>query len=251
MDCDLTEAKEYFKDNILPLKSQIDDYNLVYIGGIGVGKSTIIKATKEIFDEFEPQIIHEYLEANPELGQTLLSAFINKEISPITFQNAILDIYEKQLKNKKKSKITIYERIPDDNLTIFSNLSYFQNELTISSFNDLYLRTIELDKKYYLPSYLVKNAKFTKIISPGITDLISLVLQIIKDDILNGVKYRIIGLSANLDICKLHIHRRNRKDENKYSDTYLNSIIKTYDNLYNILENDYNINLLNIGRFIN
>lgn len=249
----LNEAIEYFNENILPIIDKIEDYNIVYIGGIGTGKSTIIKIITEIFKDLKPQIIHEYLEANKELGETLLSAFINKQISPTTFQHAILDIYENQLKNIHKSKITIYERIPDDNLTIFTNLSCKNNELSFSSFNDLYLRTIELDKKYSLPSYLNKSSttKFIKIVSTGILDLTLLSLKIIKDDILSGVKCRIIGLSANLDICKFHIRRRNRKDENKYSDEYLNSIIKTYNNLYSLIEKeDYNINLLNIGQFV-
>lgn len=279
---DLTEVIEYYNENILPILDKINDYKLIYIGGIGVGKSTIIKIILEIFKDLKPRVIHEYLEANKELGETLLSAFIKKQISPTTFQHAILDIYEEQLENiynknenvneninksisvtsmrnkendkNENVKLTIYERIPDDNLTIFSNLSCKNNEISLSSFNDLYLRTIELDKKYSLPSYLIKSptTKFIKITSTGILDLTLLTLQIIKNDILSGTKCRIIGLSANIDICKFHIRRRHRKDENKYSDEYLNSIVKTYNNLYSVIEkNNYNINLLNIGQFVN
>ena len=254
---DLTEASNYIKSNILPNVDKIINYNCAIIGCIGCGKTTILKNLIELFKELKPNIINEYLEADKNLGPLMLSGFINKTISPLTFQSVILDICENEMKkinknvDKNISKITFYERIPDDNLAIFTNLSFKNKELSEKEFEVIYSRTIELDNKFNIPSYLNKNAKFKKIVSTDILDSILIILQTIYNDIMTGVKNRIIGLSVSLEICKLRIKRRNRENENKYSDEYLESIIKAYENIYNVISNDnYNINLFNIGKFV-
>jgi len=256
----LDEATEYFNENILPLLPEIIQnsikYQLVITGCIGSGKTTLLKQLIKLFKDFNPIIINEYLEANKTLGPSILSGFINKEISSLTMQNCILDIYENELKNIKitnvNSGIIFYERIPDDNLAVFSNLAYSSRELTSREFNVLFTRTIDIDKKYNIPSYINKNSEFKRIVSTDLLDSILIILQTIKDDIKHGVKSRIIGLSASLEICKLRIKRRKRNDEDKYDDKYLQGIINTYNNIYNLIEkgnDNYKITLYTIGRF--
>lgn len=260
-----TEAINYFINNILPLKDKFMKlkYQLVITGCIGSGKTTLLENLVKIFrndnnshesfglNEFEPTIVKEYLEANKKLGPIILSEFINKTISPLTTQNAILDIYENQLKELQKSNITFYERIPDDNLTVFTNLAFKNRDLTNDEFIVLYKRTIEIDEKYNIPSYICKNSKFKKIISTDLLDRIMIILNTIKNDVETGINSRIIGLSTDLESCKIRIKRRSRENEDKYSDEYLNNIIETYDKIYTIIKNDnYEITLFNIGQFI-
>jgi deoxyadenosine/deoxycytidine kinase len=258
------EAFEYFNNNILPFQDKICNYQLVITGCIGSGKTTLLNKLIEIFQPFNPKIVHEYLEVDNVLGSMILSSFINKTISPLTMQNCILDIYENQLKhteiftsdddnyvNSLSNKFTFYERIPDDNLSIFTNLSYKNNEINENEFNVLYKRTLRMNEDYNLPSYINHKSKFKKIVSTDLLDSILIILETIHDDIVHGINSRIIGLSVSLEICKLRIRRRNRADEDKYSDEYLLSIINTYNNIYQELEkDDYNINPLNIGRFV-
>jgi len=249
------EVDRYFHDHLLPLKDKIMKmhYKLVITGCVGSGKTTIISNLYELFEEFNPVMIKEYLEANKTLGPLILSEFINGTISPLTTQNAILDIYENQLKGLKLEDhgIILYERIPDDNLTVFANLACKDNGLNDDEFKVLYSRTVDIDKKYGIPSYILRTAEFKKINSSDLIDTVSIILSIIHDDIINGVSSRIIGISVCLEACKLRVKRRGRTDEDKYQDDYLNGIIKTYDNIYNVIEkDDYNISLFNIGRFI-
>ena len=115
----------------------------------------------------------------------------------------------------------------------------------------LYSRTLLIDEKYNIPSYICKNSKFKRVNSTDSLDSILIILDTIKNDILQGIDSRIIGLSVCLEACKWRIGRRKREDEDKYSDEYLDSIIKTYNNIYSIIENDnYEITLFNIGQFI-
>ena len=112
-------------------------------------------------------------------------------------------------------------------------------------------RTIEIDKKYNIPSYICKNSKFKKITSTDLLDRIMIILATIKNDIENGINSRIIGLSTDLESCKIRIKRRSRENEDKYSDEYLNNIIETYNKIYSVIkDDDYEITLFNIGQFI-
>lgn len=260
------EVIDYFENYILPIKNKFNNYKCVITGCIGSGKSTILTYLNNLFNKynFNVDYIHEYLEADPEYGQMILSKFINKQITNMNMQLSILDIYEHELikhfkiedsETSKKSEITLFERIPDDNLTIFSAIAYVKHPDDIDNFGITYLynRTINLNKLYNLPSYIYKDSKtkFKLLKSNDLTDSLLLILQTIHDDICNNVNSRIIGLSITLEICKLRIKRRGRENEDKYTDDYLNSIINTYQNIYDELEkDDYNIRLINIGKFI-
>ena len=252
----LDELVEYFIKYILPLKAKILQmkYQLVITGCIGSGKTTVINKLFKLFEEFQPIAVREYLEANKKLGPIILSEFINQTITPLTTQNAILDIYENQLKsliNPDLKGIILYERIPDDNLTVFTNLAFKNKDLTDDEFKVLYSRTLKIDQKYNIPSYICKNSKFKKIVSTDLVDRIIIILDTIKDDVEKGINSRIIGLSTDLESCKIRIQRRHREDEDKYSDEYLNNIIKTYNKIYSLIDNnDYEITLFNIGQFI-
>jgi hypothetical protein len=168
-------------------------------------------------------------------------------------QLSILDIYESNLIKYKNEKYNIkfFERIPDDNLTVFATIAYNSGDINNLGINLLYDKTILLDEKYKLPSYYRSHVAFKRIMADNLNDIILIILQTIKNDIENGINKRIIGLSITLDICKLRINKRARTDESKYSDSYLNLIINTYNNIYKELEKpNYKFNLINIGKFI-
>ena len=219
------EITDYYKNEILPLKDEIlkRKYQIVFTGCICAAKTTILNRLFDLFSEFKPYLVHEYLEADAELGELILNRCIYEKISALTMQNCILDIYENELNeiiSNVESGLIFYERIPDDNLAVFANLAFKDNRLSTQAFEILYSRTIEIDKKYNIPSYICKNSTFKRIVSNDLVDSILIILKTIKDDILNNVNTRIIGLSVTLDVCQIRLKRRNRKGEEEYKDQY-------------------------------
>lgn len=253
----MEEINKYFENEILPLKDKFKNYKLVVTGCIGSGKTTIINILNELFNKnkFSTLIIPEYLGIDKEFGEILLNKFIDGEISNLLMQLGILDIYETKLKEIKNENVNvkIFERIPDDNLSVFANISYFNNpeDITNLGINLIYEKTIKLNKKYNLPSYIIRKTPFKKIMATDLMDIIMIILQTIKNDIDKNICERIIGLSISLEVCKLRIAKRSRDGESKYSEKYLNTIIKTYNNIYKELEKDnYKLNLINFGKFV-
>lgn len=250
------EVEEYYKNEILPLKDEIlkRKYQIVLTGALCVAKTTLINYLVKLFKEFKVHVVHEYLEADSELGGIILNRFIYEKITPLSMQNCILDIYENELKETISSidnGIILYERIPDDNLAVFTNLAFKDNKLTSQEFEILYQRTIDIDKKYDIPSYIYNNSNFKRIVSTDAVDTLLIILKTIKEDILNNINSRIIGLSVSLEVCKLRIKRRNRNGEDAYKDEYLQDVINIYNRIYDKIETkNYKITLLNIGQFI-
>lgn len=53
---------------------------------------------------------------------------------------------------------------------------------------------MKLDKRYNLPSYIIRKTLFKKITATDLMDIIIIILQTIKNDINKNISERIIGL---------------------------------------------------------
>lgn len=241
------------------------NYQLCITGPIGAGKTTLIEALKSLFKTFieksnnlmerfgdSIQELPEYLGIDPEFGQRMLERKINKEISNTTFQNYIVDMYSLRLRElDKKFMIRFIERLPEDSVLCFSNISNFYDRdnkdefekyLELSDF-DLYTikqRFDNLKDLYELPSYADKDTKFINLSSCDFNDLLTSVIDIIIDDLESGVTKRIIGLDLSFEITLRRIMKRNRNGESNYSKDWLKMICNFYSKLYHQINQDKN-----------
>ena len=240
------------------------NYQLCVTGPIGAGKTTLIEALKCLFKSLvensvnkeqyseSVQELPEYLGIDPEFGQRMLERKINKEISNTTFQNYIVDMYSLRLRQlNDKFMIRFIERLPEDSVLCFSNISNFHDRdnkdkfekyLELSDF-DLYTikqRFDNLKDLYELPSYADKQTEFINISSCDFNDLIMSVVDIIADDLQSGVTKRIIGLDLSFEITLRRIMKRNRNGESNYSKDWLKMICNFYSKLYQQINQDKN-----------
>lgn len=238
------EVEEYFVETIVPLKHKFDSYKLSITGAIASGKSTVLQMLYNLFDkyEFETETIPEYIGLDPTLGHELLKRRISGELTNTTFQNYIMDTYDNKMKKINPHQICFIERLPDDSILCFSNISnYFnQKDLTDLELYVLYVKTKALVAKYGIPSY-INCTNFSSIVSNNVADMLMLIIDSIRDDVNNGIQKRIIGLSVSLEVSLQRLKRRSREGEEKYDKGYLNTIINFYENLYHYLNNDISL----------
>ena len=250
--------QNYFNNHIVPLLPQLSNYQLAIDGSISSGKSTslehLLKLFKDVLKENTLQVVPEYLNAEPIIGPMLLDKFITKEITNSTFQNFILDCYHSTVKGlNEKFQLRLFERIPDDSILIFANLTNYNTPEDLDEFAlyHLYNKMIKYDHLDNYPSYLDNETKFIKIQSCSVEDVVITILSIVKSDIIDGVKKRIIGLNVDISSCIIRIQERGRECESKYTPEYLNGIIKTYDKIFAKKENSKLFRFTNLGELIN
>jgi len=270
--------EDYFKKMLLPLKSKMKGYKFSVSGPISAGKSTLLEKLYMLFIkyEFNVGILQEYINSDPTIGSELLSRFIAGQTTNSTFQNYILDTYKNSYtKIDTNSNIIMMERVPDDSILIFANITNKNKpedmyELTLYS---LYEKMLKYDKLCDFPSYLDNDTHIESFIG-NIDDIILSVIDTIANDIETGINKRIIGLKVDVNICISRIKRRGRKEESNYDPNYLSQIIHAYDEIFRIKnlntlmkkqidlnDNDYinkieeinkkyNIRFTNMGRLI-
>lgn len=270
--------EEYFKKMLLPLKSKMKGYKFSVSGPISAGKSTLLEKLYMLFIkyEFNVGILQEYINSDPTIGSELLSRFIAGQTTNSTFQNYILDTYKNSYaKIDTDSNIIMMERVPDDSILIFANITNKNKpedmyELTLYS---LYEKMLKYDKLCDFPSYLDNDTHIESFIG-NIDDIILSVIDTIANDIERGINKRIIGLKVDVNICISRIKRRGRKEESNYDPNYLNQIIHAYDEIFRIknlntlmkkqidlndneyinkieeINKKYNIRFTNMGRLI-
>ena len=271
-------VEDYFKKMIVPLKSKMKNYKFSASGSISAGKSTILKILYMLCIKygFEVGILQEYINSDPEIGKELLARFINGNTTNSTFQNYILDTYkDSYFKLNKEANIILMERIPDDSILIFANITNANkpedmNELTLYA---LYNKMLIYDKLCNFPSYIDDDTHIESFIG-NIDDIILNVIDVIASDIEQGITKRIIGLKVDVNTCIKRIKRRGRKEEENYDPNYLSQIIHAYDEIFKIknlntlmksrlnqkdsdydnkvkeINNKYNVRFTNMGRLI-
>ena len=132
---------------------------LFIAGPVGVGKTTYLDSFVRNIHEKHPEVrlhvIPEYVDGDPE-GPATLQKFLNKEIDNYAFQMYILGFYEKYmnsiLSDVQEGDIIIFERLPDEGIACFANITYHEQGLTRSQMRELFNKVLELDVKYGMPS---------------------------------------------------------------------------------------------------
>lgn len=220
------EIVEKYKRLYQNMKNKNMKYNLVVTGNIGSGKSLRCELLYNIFNNFtdDIQCFPEYLNYSKH-GKTMLKLRSKDLISPLTFQNYILDEWENMLKHKTYKTINIFERCPDDSVLCFSS------NLPSKEYGYLMERLQNMNETYKCPTYKNLN-NFTKIVSNDAIENIKTISEIIENDIQNGIKDRVIGLEISTQISYDRIMKRNRNSEKNLEMSVLNDFNKFYENLY-------------------
>lgn len=211
----------------------------IFIAGpVGVGKSTFIRNFSKymINNNKRFHIIPEYIDGDPN-GRNMLLKFLNKEIDNFEFQMYILNFYDqymqKILDEIKEDDIIVFERLPDEGIAIFANISWNQDptSLTEQNMRKLYYKVIEIDAKYGLPCIFNVSLypfTFTCIKSLSDADFTQTAISLIeacKDHI-------VIGLYNTTDICYKRIIIRAREGETLYTYDDTDRFVQMYMNMY-------------------
>lgn len=205
-------------------------YILSITGPIGSGKSTLIKSLKQHLSKtYKVITIPEYIDGDPIFGLEMLKRFINGSISSLTFQSYILDYYNNIIKDILKdisSEIVLIEKLPYDSVYCFGSVAVKNKQLTQKEF-DVLVNKLEL-LKLDLPTYKL-NLKVLN--TDSLSNILNKSINIINEDLSNGITKRAIYLKCNLEVCKERIMLRNRSGEDNYSPEYLQQIIDFYDTI--------------------
>lgn len=205
-------------------------YILSITGPIGSGKSTLIKSLKQYLSKtYKVITIPEYIDGDPIFGLEMLKRFINGSISSLTFQSYILDYYSNIIKDILKdisSEIVLIEKLPYDSVYCFGSVAVKNKQLTQQEF-DVLVNKLEL-LKLDLPTYK-SNLKVLN--TDSLSNILNKSINIINEDLNDGITKRAIYLKCNLEVCKERIMLRNRSGEDKYSPEYLQQIIDFYDTI--------------------
>lgn len=248
------KTETFIKDIIFIYGKGVMNYNysICITGPIGVGKSTLIESLEKACnngeleflkkDNGQPLILQqlpEYLGIDLKHGQTMLERKINGELSNLTFQNYVIDMYKLKLSSLSTNyDIRICERIPEDSVYCFSNLSNADGELSDFDLYVLKQRFDKLKNTFDLPSYGDNETKFSIIQAIDFKSTYEQAIELMKDDLANGVHKRVIGLTAPFEIVYERIVKRARNGEEKYDQGWLRTITNFYDKLYHYIETD-------------
>lgn len=214
-------------------------YDLIITGTIGVGKSTLLQFLSEIFKynninfcSYPEFITYEY--RNKNIGQDLFEMKMKNIISTFTFQNYILDIWDKLLSENKFSEsnsINLFERIPYDAVYCFSKKEFENGNLNKDEYEIIIKRYEKLCEKYNLYDYdkvLISNLENNNVIKTACE-----IIKIVVDDISKGVQSRCICLKVSNDDTYLNrLNIRNRDGEDKYKIDTLTKFKDYYNNKF-------------------
>lgn len=235
-----------FVKELVPLKDKFNGYNLAVTGAIASGKSTILESLNILFNKtkFKVNVVPEYIGIDKELGGKLLIRRITNNISNTTFQNYVMDQYKNRLESNANvpCNVCLFERLPDDSILCFSNISNF-DKIDLTNF-DLFIldkRMKAINEKYNIPTYRNPNVAFDVFTTNELKPLLMAIIMLIKKDIENGVKNRIIGLDITTNLTLVRLKRRARPGEDKYDEKYLDRIVRFYKQLYKTMLKDRTI----------
>jgi hypothetical protein len=167
-------------------------YNVVFLGGVGVGKSTVIReifkrlSLNNYYEEAEKQHIPILISpefTNDEAGMMIFNEYLNRKISETTLFNYIIDFMDNNRPRKPIcGAIRLFERCPDD--LLFSFVRHWNKDGKISDLAALDLRKRIKKLNPYFPSYSDENTKITCVDTQDLELCLMKIIQIINLDIL-------------------------------------------------------------------
>lgn len=222
---------------------------VVITGGVGVGKTTLINRIYETNKYYNIIRIPEYIVGH-KLGMRYLSDYLNKKISAYSFQHFILQYFDEfipKIFNEKyeasKKNVLLFERVPDDTITCFVNNQYKNNLLTHDEFYKLFSYSIEINKKYNLPTYFDYLNNFILLKSDDVAYNTDIVLNRFND-----LSNLLVGLYNTPKICYNRMLQRGREAEkDNYTIQDIESFNNSYNKLYEMFMNGKRLKLSTIG----
>lgn len=239
------------------------NYNLVLLGTVSIGKTTICNILYQLFYQFQYNVFcyPEFLQADERNGQVYLEAHLENKLSSFDFQNYILDTWNNMMRNQPLEKnnmhtqeffnegyddrINIFERCCDDSVVCFVNvLNNEQKTINDEEFEYLFNYARKLILKHKIPSYTFQKNINLKIVSnDSLFKAVNDILDIIIEDltVAKDISFsRFIGLTCDFEKVLDRINDRNRASESNYSQETLLKYYNCYENIYkNILQNGH------------
>ncbi len=234
---------------------------IVITGGVGVGKTTTINLLKRLLEDNKIKCISipEYLDASEE-GRNMLIKYSYHEISAYEFQSYIVNYFDDYLTklHLNGNELLIFERVPDDTITCFSNMWNKQGLLTDEQLFELYKESLQIDSKFNLPSYFASESKEDIMHMLLNSDSSEYVVKQIYNEILNkdlinsqNGKSIIVGLYNTPSTCLKRIIKRGRKEEiETYTIETVKEFNKHYTSIYEMFMNGERLRFCSIGDLI-
>ena len=226
------------------------EYNLVFVGPVGVGKTTLCTLlyyllTSEYSNtNIEVFCYPEFLQIDSKESHEVLKRHLSGEMTSYEFQKYILGCWSKLMTKQPlckpdgpKRRINIFERCCDDSVICFSNLwnLYHPDSLTDGQLFDLYLMSQELNTVHNMPTYFTPNPegiRFERMSSDAPARMVSHVIDMIRTDIANGNHELFIGLETDASTLINRIHVRGRPGESAYTPENISDFLGHYQLLY-------------------
>lgn len=194
---------------------------IIIEGGIGAGKTTLMKKLKEIYSK--GCFIGEYIEEPA--GQNMFTLYRNGKIDHNTFQEYILDYWKRKLEYHTDG-LYFLERGPLAGLA-------FVNRLNLRNYDDFEAAVLKVMDNNNLNQFKFVSMQAMLPVSAYTT-------------VINNIKGNlIIFLEADDDTLLKNVKRRRREGEEGYTKEFLRSNQDALRNLYTIYKDDLNMELIN------
>lgn len=226
-----------------------ESINIIISGSVAVGKTfieqSIISSIKQL-ETYSMNIYPEFIQDittldNDPFALKILENRFKDNISPLTFQNFILDKWERNIKyNKdKKADINIFERLPDDAVEVFAKNSLTEIEYAtqiekLSQFSKdiISYKTMKKDETIWIR---YENS-LNKPISPFLLQLVG---------IIKTGNYKNIVIEVQSPSIYENYQYRNRKEE-FYTPDQLISLYENYCKYMEETQKNIDCELINI-----
>ena len=200
-----------------------DPLNIVVTGSVAVGKTYIQETIISHIHEHEVNVYPEFIQSeggltDDDFALKILDHRFKNKISALTFQNFILDKWERNIEiNKdKQASINIFERLPDDAVEVFAKMSLSDLE---------YQTQIERMKKFSSSIISYKSMtsndtiwiRYENVIGKQIMPLLNFI-----DELISGKRYRNIVIEVRCSSIYENYKRRDRKEEFYTSEELVN-----------------------------
>lgn len=205
------------------LKPTMSKYTLVLSGPIGAGKSTMLGMLRDYLKSRRLwfAIVPEYLEGMTS-GRHMLEAWTQGRITLSEFNHYIMDAVDTLNRAANGYPVKIMERAPIENAWIFANKE-----------PGLLLQAHNIHHKYNIPLVTSKDCAVSVVnANLDAEQVFKDILKIIEDDFLRNVPGRVIYLRISAETSKNRVAERGRKAEQSYTEEYLASIVKKYEDLF-------------------
>lgn len=238
--------------SILPPRFQ---YNLVLIGPVGVGKSTICTLLYYLLDQayndFATDVYcyPEFLQVNSKESHEILKEHLEGSKSSYEFQKYILHCWATMMQTQPLASNTdqcrrfnVFERCCDDSVICFANLWH---RISPGSLNEAELQLLFKisqiqNKQFNLPTYFTEDSVVVKKVKSGhIATILLEIINIIRDDFENSSnRTMFIMLDTDVDTLMHRINIRSRPGEHAYNVSTISAFHRHYQLLFDKLERE-------------